>query len=161
MNANAIDPAPEGGRRKGKAGVLIGLAAGLVLGGGGFFAARSGMVDPAALLGGGHATPEAKTAEIAFIAMEPIMVSLPPGTSARHLRFAGQLEVDPAMVAEVAALMPRVIDALNTYLRAVDIRDFENPAALQKLRAQMLRRVQVVTGEGKVRDLLIAEFVLN
>ena len=32
---------------------------------------------------------------------------------------------------------------------------------LVRLRAQMLRRVQMVTGEGRVRDLLITEFVLN
>ena len=57
--------------------------------------------------------------------------------------------------------MPRVLDVLNTYLRAVEVRDLEEPAALARLRAQMLRRVQVVTGEGRVRDLLVTEFVLN
>ncbi len=41
------------------------------------------------------------------------------------------------------------------------MRDLENPAAIQRLRAQMLRRVQVVTGEGRVRDLLVTEFILN
>ena len=89
------------------------------------------------------------------------MISLPPGASARHLRFAGQLEVTPEHAAEVSGLMPRVLDVLNTYLRAVEVRDLEEPAALARLRAQMLRRIQVVTGEGRVRDLLIAEFVLN
>jgi flagellar FliL protein len=29
------------------------------------------------------------------------------------------------------------------------------------LRAQMLRRVQIVAGEGRIRDLLIMEFVLS
>ena len=50
--------------------------------------------------------------------------------------------------------MPRVLDVLNTYLRAVEVRDLEEPASLARLRAQMLRRIQVVTGEGRVRDLL-------
>jgi flagellar FliL protein len=54
-----------------------------------------------------------------------------------------------------------VLDVLNTYLRAVQARDIEDPAALARLRAQMLRRIQVVTGDGQVRDLLITEFVLN
>ena len=57
--------------------------------------------------------------------------------------------------------MPRIVDVLNTYLRAVEVRDLEEPAAMARLRAQMLRRVQVVTGEGRVRDLLVTEFVLN
>ena len=114
--------------------------------------------------GGGHGAAEGAVSvlgDVAFVAMDPIMISLPPGASARHLRFAGQLEVAPEHAAEVAGLMPRVLDVLNTYLRAVEVRDLEEPAALARLRAQMLRRIQVVTGEGRVRDLLIAEFVLN
>jgi flagellar FliL protein len=50
---------------------------------------------------------------------------------------------------------------LNGYLRAVDAADLEDPAALVRVRAQMLRRVQLVTGEGRVRDLLVTEFLLN
>jgi flagellar FliL protein len=57
--------------------------------------------------------------------------------------------------------MPRVVDVLNGFLRAVDVTDLEDPAALLRLRAQMLRRVQIVTGEGAVRDLLVMEFVVN
>ena len=57
--------------------------------------------------------------------------------------------------------MPRVLDVLNSYLRAVEVSDLEDPSALVRLRAQMLRRVQIVTGEGRVRDLLVTEFVLN
>jgi flagellar FliL protein len=93
--------------------------------------------------------------------MEPIMISLPPTASARHLRFTGQLEVEPGTDEAVTEVMPRILDVLNTYLRAVEVRDLEQPASLARLRAQMLRRVQLVTGEGRVRDLLITEFVLN
>jgi flagellar FliL protein len=50
---------------------------------------------------------------------------------------------------------------LNTYLRALSIADLEESTALVRLRAQMLRRVQIVTGEGRINDLLIMEFVLN
>ena len=57
--------------------------------------------------------------------------------------------------------MPRINDVLNVYLRAVDERDFEVPRAMVRLRAQMLRRVQLVTPPGAVRDVLIQEFVLN
>ena len=50
---------------------------------------------------------------------------------------------------------------LNSYLRAVSINELEDPSSLIRLRAQMLRRIQIVTGEGQVRDLLVTEFVLN
>jgi len=165
-------------KKKGKMGLVVGLVAALGLGGGGFYAVFAGLFDPRALFGGGdHAAAAggghgdghgggegpavALPADVAFVAMDPIAISLGPGARARMLRFTGQLEVAPGSAAEVAGLMPRVLDVLNTYLRAVEVRDLEEPAALVRLRAQMLRRVQVVTGEGKVRDLLITEFVLG
>ena len=58
-------------------------------------------------------------------------------------------------------LKPRVMDVLNGFLRAVEVQELEDPAALIRLRAQMLRRIQIVVGEGRVNDLLIVEFVLN
>ena len=58
-------------------------------------------------------------------------------------------------------MLPRVVDVLNSYLRALEIKDLTDPMALPKLRAQMLRRINIATGQGRVRDLLIMEFVLN
>jgi flagellar FliL protein len=142
-------------------GLVLGLAGGVLLGGAGFYATWAGLVDPAGLLT--HEAPEAEAehGDVSFVALDAIMISLPPGSSARHLRFTGQLEVEPAQAEAVTELMPRILDVLNTYLRAVEVRDLEQPSSLARLRAQMLRRVQVVTGEGMVRDLLITEFVLN
>lgn len=62
---------------------------------------------------------------------------------------------------EVTGIKPRVVDVLNSYLRAVDVATLEDPTAMLRIKAQMLRRIQIVTGEGRVRDLLISEFVLN
>jgi flagellar FliL protein len=99
--------------------------------------------------------------DISFVPIEPIVVSLGPKSTSQHLRFTAQLEVTKSYAEEVGLLMPRILDVLNGYLRAVEIAELENPAAMAKLRAQMLRRVQIVTGEGRVRDLLVTEFVLN
>lgn len=170
MSEAVVSDAEPAGKPKGKLGLILGLVGAIVLGGGGFYATKSGMIDPGALFGGssggeGHGASgghgEAAGPAAHFVAMEPILVSLGPDARAKHLRFTGQLDVDPAHAAEVQAEMPRIVDALNTYLRAVEVRDLEDPAALTRLRAQMLRRVQTVTGEGHVRDLLVTEFVLN
>lgn len=146
--------------RRGRMGLIAGLAGALALGGGGFFAIYSGRIDPVALTTT-QMPAHAPALEVAFVPLDPIMISLPPGASARHLRFAGQLEVEPHLASEVVTLMPRILDVLNTYLRAVDVRDLEQPASIARLRAQMLRRIQVVTGEGRVRDILVTEFILN
>ncbi len=93
--------------------------------------------------------------------IEPIVVTLGPKSTHQYLRFTSQLEVSKSYSEEVTLLMPRILDVLNGYLRAVEIAELEDPAAMARLRAQMLRRVQIVTGEGRVRDLLVTEFVLN
>ncbi len=162
--ANAEADMPVGGipKTSGRRGLIVGLALAALLGGGGFYLVWSGLV-----LGTGDHTEKAEQAtvpdmpDIAFVPVTPILVSLGPGTNARHLRFQAQLEVDKASQPDVEQLMPRVVDVLNGYLRAVEPAELEEPGALTRVRSQMLRRVQIVTGEGRVRDLLIMEFVLN
>jgi len=161
--------AEDGARKRSKLPLILGLVLALALGGGGFYAAYSGLLpfDPAGEGGSettGTADPGAPPAAAdppAFLPIEPMVVSLGSGGSSRHLRFRAELEVAPGYRGEVAALMPRILDVLNGYLRAVPVHDLERPTALVELRAQMLRRIQLVAGEGRVRDLLVTEFVLN
>lgn len=165
-----IDPddvVEEGKKKGGKGGLIIGLVLMLVLGGGGFFAVYSGML--ALPFGGGeehakeeHAPkPPPDLPPTAFVPLDDIVISLGRGARARHLVMGAELEVEPLYQAEVEMLKPRVLDVLNTYLRALDEKDVQDPAAMARLRAQMLRRIQTVTGEGRVRDLLITRFVLQ
>ncbi|MEZ5798723.1 MAG: flagellar basal body-associated FliL family protein [Paracoccaceae bacterium] len=148
-------------KKSSKLPLILGLVLALVLGGGGFYATYSGMIlGHAEEVHVEEATP-GPLPDIAFVPIEPVVVSLAPGATSRHLRFTAQLEVTKAYVDEVGLLMPRILDVLNGYLRAIDLAEIENPSAMARLRAQMLRRVQIVTGEGRVRDLLVTEFVLN
>ena len=171
MTAIAEPEAPAPAKRS-KMPLILGLVLALLGGGGGFFAVSSGIiggggeehaaaaedgVDPAQEAA--HDAAAETVAPPAFIALDPMVISLQG--AAKYLKFTAQIEVDPAAQAEVAAILPRVIDVLNGYLRAVDVAELADPAALMRLRAQMLRRVQVVAGADKVRDLLIMEFVLN
>lgn len=145
--------------RPSKRPLILGLGLALILGGGAFYALYSGTIPT-----GGQRGPTgagSPVLDVAFVPIEPLMVTLGPGSPSRHLRFEAQLEVTPAHRNEVAGLMPRVLDVLNSYLRAVDAAELEDPRTLIMLRAQMLRRVQLVTGQDRVRDLLITQFVLN
>lgn len=158
-DANAtLDEEP---KKRSKKPLIFGAVAALLLGGGAFYATYSGL-----LLGGGTkydaAVAEAGALpDIAFVPIEQMVLSLGPATEGRYLRFTAQVEVPSAYAEEVAMLKPRILDVLNGYLRAVDPAELEDPAALVRLRAQMLRRIQIVTGEGRVRDLLVTEFVMN
>lgn len=153
----------EASGKKSKKGLVFGLVGALLLGGGGFYATYAG------LIGGKSVTepveePAVKVQDlpaVSFVELDPLVVSLGPNAHSRHLRFRASIEVEPAYEEDVMKLKPRIVDVLNSYLRAVDTAMLEDPHSLVKLRAQMLRRIQLVTGEGRVRNLLILEFVLN
>ncbi|PZQ50409.1 MAG: flagellar basal body protein FliL [Rhodovulum sulfidophilum] len=161
----AAPPAPEAAPKRRSKGPLVGLLLGVALGAASFGALHAGLVDPAALLGGAPARHggEARAAAPAdlFLPLAPIIVSLAPGEGARHLRFAATIEAAPGALPTVAAAEPRIVDVLNGYLRAVAVAELEDPAAMPRLRAQMLRRVQLVGGGDAARDILITEFILN
>lgn len=172
----AADPAGIAAPKKSsRLPLILGIVLAVAGGGGGFMAVRMGLLSgtdaakegdgdggtavQAASGQGGVAMPPMESA--AFVPLDPILVNLPSQTGQRYLRFTAQLEVAPEHQAEVSGVTPRIVDVLNGYLRAVELSDLEDRSALTRLRAQMLRRVQVVTGAGRVRDLLIMEFVLN
>lgn len=157
--AASAEQAPKG---KSRLALILGLALMLLLGGGGFFAVYSGMIlGPAGE--GAHAEAAEVEAlhDIAFVPITPIVVSLGQDPAGRYLHFTAQIEVAKRHEADMILLLPRVLDVLNGYLRAVEVSELEEPTALVRLRAQMLRRVQMVAGEGRVRDLLVTEFVIN
>ena len=152
------DAAP---KRKPKLPLLIGLVLALLLGAGGFFATYSGMILGHSADHAEEQNHDAALPEIAFVPVDPVMISLGAAAQNRHLRMVSQLEVGKQYVSEVTLLLPRVLDVTNTYLRAVEVSQLEDPAALIRIRSHLLRRIQLVTGEGRVNDLLITEFILN
>ena len=88
-------------------------------------------------------------------------ITLGAGSDRAHLRFASKLEVAPSHAEEVTTLMPRVVDVLGGYLRALDPAAVMERDAHARLRSQMLRRVRLVVGPEAVHDLLVTEFVVN
>ncbi|MCA8882432.1 MAG: flagellar basal body-associated FliL family protein [Rhodobacteraceae bacterium] len=170
-------------KKKSKLPLLAGIVLALALGGGGFYAVYSGMIlgggdshaaadghaAPAADHGDGHGDGQGGDAvgsvialpDVAFVELQPLMVGLAMSDPPRQLRLEAHLEVSPAYASDVQKMMPRIMDVMNSYLRAVEVHDLSEPAALLRIRAQLLRRIQVVTGEGRVRDLLVTSFLIS
>lgn len=157
--------------KSGKLPLLLGLGLALAGAGGGYAAVSLGFLP----LAGSEATAEhgkperpgitgaepAALPDIAFVPLDTILITFGGPSTVSHLRFRAELEVAAAYAGEVESILPRVVDVLNSYLRALEVAELANPAALARLRAQMLRRIQIVAGAGRVRDLLIMDFVLN
>lgn len=156
--AESDDPEGDGKKKKGKGGLLIGLVLAVAAGGGGF-AFTSGM-----LTGGSSDKPAPVVRlsdDLAFVPVEPMTVAIGRPSDRRYLRFRAELEVGDDYKSDIEAMMPRVVDVLNTYLQSLDMEDIEDPSSLLTLRSQMRRRVDLVVGGNRVHDLLVMEFVVN
>ena len=150
-------------RKVSKLPLILGLLFALVFGGGSYLAVSSGTIfnrETGNLAEDNFINVE-PLPDVTFVPVDPLVISLGSKSDYSHLQFESQLEVVRQYQDDVTVLMPRIVDVLNGYLRAVNVRDFEEPSTLIRLRAQMLRRVQIVTGEGRVRGLLIMKFVVN
>lgn len=153
-----LDDAPP--RKRGK-GLLLSLGLSVLLGGAAFGTVYFDLLPMGGTGGDSGRGSSSMAPAIAFVPLDPLVISLSGSSTARHLKLTLQLEVAQGNAEAVAFLRPRIADVLNSYLQALQPADIEARAAMIEIRAQMLRRAQIVTGEGMIRDLLITEFVLN
>ena len=111
--------------------------------------------------------PAEKTAEApakpVFVDLSEMTVTLPNGGRPRQMRIRLSLELakqepdtPPAQL-----LSPRVYDALLTYLRTLHEDELEGGIALDRLRSDLYRRITLVLGPDKLRDVLITELVVG
>ncbi|MCG7521094.1 flagellar basal body-associated protein FliL [Ruegeria sp. Ofav3-42] len=152
--------------KSGKKGMIIGVILAIAGAAGGYFLTVSGLLP----IGGaptaqesketGEDTPAKALPKVGFVDLAPVIVSVNASDS-RHLKFHAQLEVNDQYMADVEKMKPRIMDVLNGYLRAIKVADLEDSLALMRIRGHLLRRIEIVVGEGRVRDVLVMEFVLN
>ncbi len=99
--------------------------------------------------------------DVAFVNLEPMVVTLGPRAKSKYLKISIAFETSSEHEEKLKELAPKLRDVLNTYLRAVEESDLADPKSMNRLRAQMLRRVQIVADQEAVNDVLITDFVLT
>lgn len=165
VNADEALEGEEEAKAKSKLPLILGLTLFLLGGGGGFFATYSGMLSLP--FGGGDGEVEEvdeKPAEllgVSYVTLDEMVIPLSESARARYLAFQAEIEVNAEDVPAFEEIRPRIIDVFNTYLRAIEESDLEAPSAAARLRAQLLRRIRVVSAPAEPRDLLITTFILK
>jgi len=100
----------------------------------------------------------------AFLDLPDVLVNL-SGTGAdraRYLKAKIVLEVaDQKIVEEIKPVMPRVMDAFQTYLREMRTSDLEGSAGLYRLRDELTRRVNLAVAPSRINAVLFKEFVVQ
>ena len=98
-----------------------------------------------------------------FLAMPDMIVNLSSEDGQpRYLRLKVQLELDnEADKATVEAVMPRVIDQFQTYLRELRVRDLRGSAGIYRLQSELLSRVNSAAYPVRVQDVLFQEILIQ
>ena len=98
-----------------------------------------------------------------FIELDDMIVNL--NSSERRqslLKIKVSLEIgDKKDVKAVQALMPRVIDNFQTYLRELRLDDLRGSAGMYRLREELLTRINVAVEPAKVNAVLFKEMLVQ
>jgi flagellar protein FliL len=100
----------------------------------------------------------------AFFDMPEVLVNLANAGADRthYLRAKIVLEVaDQAVVEQIKPVMPRVLDAFQTYLREMRPTDLEGSAGLYRVRDELTRRVNVAVSPNRINAVLFKEIVVQ
>ncbi|MFC3168166.1 flagellar basal body-associated FliL family protein [Paracoccus fontiphilus] len=147
----ALDPpARPSGKKK-----LVPILAAVLLAGGGFASTYLGLWSPTALMAPREEAPA--TPAVVFVPVPTIELAI-PGGSGQSLVVSASIETDGAHQADVAHLMPRVLDAFTAFLSGIDPAAYDKRGVLEIIRAELVTRSRYVLGNEAIKDLLITEF---
>lgn len=139
--------------------LLIGGAGLLLLAGGGagaylFFFAK-----------GGERKAEAPVANAAvFVDLPEVVVNLSnPGSERRqYLKMSIVLELpDQKTIEHIQPIMPRVMDAFQTYLRELRPSDLDGSAGLYRLKEELTRRINASISPRRINAVLFKEIIVQ
>ena len=160
-----IEATPKSGMN-GKKLVLFIVLPILLIGAGAAGAFFAGLLDP--LLG---SEPEPVVEEeVAPVSSKAVFYDLPDmlvnlnssGRKNSYLKISISLELTGEEDRdEIANLLPRVVDNFQVYLRELRIEDLRGSAGLQRLREELLIRVNTATHPIQVRDVLFKEMLVQ
>jgi flagellar FliL protein len=82
--------------------------------------------------------------------------------SPAYLKLSSSLELETAdEKAGMTALMPRIVDQFQGYLRELRIDDLKGSAGVLRLKEELLRRINVAAAPYHVRDVLLKEMIVQ
>jgi flagellar protein FliL len=160
---------PKRRRFAGKTLVLFVIAPLLLLGGLGAGAHFMGLT--AKLFGGDkHEAEEKEQAAAAQSAKPTVFYNLPEmlvnlntaGRRTSFLKISVSLELENAGdIPRIEAVMPRIVDNFQIYLRELRVEDLRGSAGLYRLREELLARVNNAAQPARVNDVLFKEMLVQ
>jgi flagellar FliL protein len=135
----------------------------LVLGGGAYWFFFSGSDKPTELAAGAPEPLPVTPPNITFYDVPDIIVNIQGADAApAYLKLSVSLELDgPEEKAGLTALMPRIVDQFQGYLRELRMDDLKGSAGVVRLKEELLRRINASAAPYRVRDVLLKQMIVQ
>jgi len=144
---------------------MIGLVSAAASFGAVFFLAPSGTAEvPGCVPAESHAgfTPDPLAREDqAYTEIGEILITIGNEPASRYVKIKTAIVTDKANAGNVKKAEPMLTDAFISYLRSVELADFESASFYPRLREQLSRRAELVLGGEVSRGVLVTEFLLR
>ena len=86
----------------------------------------------------------------------------PGADRTQYLKIKVVLELpEQKMIEQIKPIMPRVMDAFQTYLRELRPSDLDGSAGLYRLKEELTRRVNVAIAPSRINAVLFKEIVVQ
>ncbi len=96
-----------------------------------------------------------------YVELKEMLITVGSAPATRYLKMNISIITDVEGAGAVQSAEPMLLDAFNTYLRSVEMKDFEDPGFYPRMREQLTRRAELVLGSGVSNGVLITEFLLR
>ena len=154
------------GRLLGNKLILFGGIGAIVLllgGGAAYFFLFASTPKPTELAAGAPEPLPAVPPNITYFDVPDIIVNIQGADAApAYLKLSVSLELDgPEEKAGIQALMPRVVDQFQGYLRELRMDDLKGSAGIVRLKEELLRRINTSAAPYRVRDVLLKQMIVQ
>jgi flagellar FliL protein len=165
MSATAEAKTDKPKKGKGKLVIILAVAVLAAAGAGGWF---TGVIPK--LLGKEHAAAEHGEAAAAAAKPDPIFLELPEvianmntaGRRAAYIKLRAKFELARKEdVGPVQAVMPRVVDLFQGYLREMRPEELRGTAGTYRLREELVARTNIAAAPARVTDVLFIELLVQ
>ncbi len=103
------------------------------------------------------------SSKFTFYELPDIVVNLSnPGRKSTFLKIKINLELaDKKQIKTIEAVLPRIVDNLQIYLRELKVEDLQGSEGLYRLREELLHRVSMAAEPAQVKDVLFGEMIMQ
>lgn len=101
------------------------------------------------------------TDDQAYVELKETLITIGNEPATRYVKMKAVVVTDKSHISDVKKAEPMLMDAFVSYMRSLELSDFESASFYPRLRQQLAHRSELVLGGDVSQGVLITEFLLR